>query len=67
MMYMDDEILDPHETSKMFVGDLSDFSYDEALAVEIMHRFNIDRETIETMPAFDEPLKNVLSRGDQQI
>lgn len=64
---MDDEILNPHETSKMFVGDFSDFPYDEALAVEIMHRFNIDRETIETMPAFDEMLKNILSKRDQQI
>ncbi|HEC89838.1 MAG: hypothetical protein DRN12_00280 [Thermoplasmata archaeon] len=62
---MDDEILDINETSRMFVGDLSDFSYEEALAVEIMHRFNIDRETIETMPAFNETLKNILSsRGD---
>ena len=65
---MDDEILNPHEITKMFAGDVSDLSYDEALAVEIMHRFNIDRDTIETMPAFDEPLRTLLySKGDKQI
>ena len=64
---MDDEILKSDEITRMFAGDISDFSYDEALAVEIMHRFNIDRETMETMPAFEEPLKNLLSKVDQQI
>jgi hypothetical protein len=32
-------------------------STDEMLALHLMHKFNIDRDTIETMPAFEEHLK----------
>ena len=36
------------------------FSSDEDLAIHIMHRFNIDRDTLETLPAFHEPLRPLL-------
>ena len=36
-----------------------DFSSDEQLAIDIIHRFNICRDTIETMPAFDEHKKPI--------
>jgi len=31
------------------------------LALHIMHRFNIDRDTMETMPAFEEHIKPLFS------
>lgn len=40
--------------------DASLLTSDEDIAVHIMHRFNIDRETLETMPAFKEPLHPLL-------
>ena len=55
---MGDEIVEPEkEVSKMFDGSRGTLSSDEELALHIMHRFNIDRETMETMPAFEEHLK----------
>jgi len=54
---MGDEIVEPGEVSKMFDGNRGTLSSDEELALHIMHRFNIDRETMETMPAFEEHLK----------
>jgi len=56
---MGDEIVEPEEeeVSKMFLGQKETMSADEELALHIMHRFNIDRDTIETMPAFEEYLK----------
>jgi len=30
-----------------------------------MHRFNIDRETMETMPAFEEHLKPLLGKKEE--
>jgi hypothetical protein len=54
---MGDEIVEPGEVSKMFDGSRGTLSSDEELALHIMHRFNIDRETMETMPAFEEHLK----------
>ena len=43
------------EVSKMFSNnkDLSD----EELALHIFQKFNIDRDTIESMPAFEEKIK----------
>ncbi len=38
-----------------------DFSSDEELALHIMQRFNICRDTIEDMPAFDKHLKPLFS------
>jgi len=55
---MGDEIVEPEEeVSKMFDGSRGTLSLDEELALHIMHRFNIDRGTMETMPAFEEHLK----------
>lgn len=55
---MGDEIVEPEEeVNKMFDGSRGTLSSDEELALHIMHRFNIDRETMEAMPAFEEHLK----------
>jgi len=39
--------------SKMFTNQ-TDMTSDEQLALQIIHRFNICRDTMETMPAFQE-------------
>ena len=44
------------EITKMFADNSQSFSSDEQLALHIMHRFNIDRDTLESMPAFNEHL-----------
>jgi len=58
---MGDEIVESEEeeVSKMFLGQKETMSADEELALHIMHRFNIDRDTIETMPAFEGYLKQL--------
>ena len=38
-----------------------DFTSDELLALNIMHRFNICRDTIEDMPAFNKHIKPLFS------
>ena len=48
---MVDEIVESEEVSKMFLGQKGITNTDQELALHIMHRFNIDRETMETMPA----------------
>ena len=59
---MGDEIVESKEdVSRMFPGRDDTISSDEELALHIMHRFNIDRETMETMPAFEEHLKPLFS------
>jgi len=55
---MGDELLDSEEmASRMFAGKKGGVSSDEELALHIIHRFNICRDTLETMPAFEEHLK----------
>ena len=55
---MDDELVESKgEISRMFADSKETLSSDEELALNIMHRFNIDRDTMETMPAFEEYLK----------
>ena len=39
---------------------------DEILALHLMHKFNIDRDTIETMPAFEEHLKPLFSQMKEE-
>ena len=57
---MGDEETEPkEEISKMFVDNEELLSSDEELALHIMHRFNIDRDTMESMPAFEKPLKTL--------
>ena len=49
------------EFSRMFLGRKGQTHPDQELALHIIHRFNIDRETMETMPAFEEHLKPLFS------
>jgi len=46
------EIIDETVT-KMFINKEGEWENDEELALHIIHRFNICRDTIETMPAFE--------------
>ena len=62
---MRDEIVEPEEVSKMFHDSRGTLSSDEELALHIMHRFNIDRETMEAMPAFEEHLKPLLGKKEE--
>jgi len=58
---MEDEKTEPKdELSRMFADDNKLLSSDEELSLHIMHRFNIDRDTMESMPAFDKTLKLLL-------
>jgi len=49
------------ETTKMF-KDMTD----EELAIHIIHKFNICRDTLETMPAFDEHREPLFSKIKQK-
>jgi len=54
---MSEDIEHPEEeVSCMFFENKKDLSSDEQLAM-FMHRFNLDWDTVETMPAFDEHRK----------
>jgi hypothetical protein len=54
---MGDEDIDyGEEITKMFTNK-KNLSSDEELVLDIIHKFNIDRDTIETMPAFEEKIK----------
>ena len=56
-------MLKPKENvSKMFTGLEGSLSADEQLALEIIHKFNICRDTLETMPAFEEHIKPLFSK-----
>ena len=67
LIRMGDEILESEEeVSKMFVGKTGILTADEELALDIMHRFNIDRDTMESMPAFDPHLKPIFSKEKQK-
>ena len=64
---MGDESLESEEeVSKMFIRNKGTLTADEELALHIMHRFNIDRDTMEAMPAFDEHLKPLFSKEKQK-
>jgi len=54
---MGEEIFDAEEFSKMFCGKKGALTSDEELAINIIHRFNICRETLETMPALEEHIE----------
>jgi len=47
------------EITKMFTDNKNLNSSDEELALHIIHKFNIDRDTIESMPAFEEKIKSL--------
>ena len=60
---MGDETIDSEENvSKMFPDIKGVLSADEQLALQIIHKFNICRDTLETMPAFEEHLKPLFSK-----
>lgn len=64
---MGDEIVkSKEEISRMFPVGKEAMSSDEQLALHIMHRFNIDRDTMETMPAFEEHLKPLFSQKKEK-
>ena len=60
---MGDEIIDSDENfSKMFAEFKGKLSSDEQLALHIIHKFNICRDTLETMPALEEHLQPLFSK-----
>jgi len=64
---MGDELLDSEENiSKMFTAKKGTLSIDEELALHIIHRFNICRDTLETMPAFEEHLEPLFSKEKEK-
>ena len=62
----DDETKTKEETSRMFVNNSKLLSSDEELALHIMHKFNIDRDTLESMPAFDKTLKQMFWNDEEK-
>ena len=54
---MGEEIFDAEEFSKMFTGKKGTLTSDEELAINIMHRFNISRDSLQTMPALEEHIE----------
>lgn len=62
---MVDEIIKEENTSKMFVGKYGVTAPDEELALQIIHRFNICRDTLETMPAFNEHLEPLFLKKEK--
>ena len=64
---MGEEVFDSKETvSKMFADKKENVFTDEELALHIIQRFNICRDTLETMPAFDEHLKPLFCKEKQK-
>ena len=61
-----DETKTEVETSRMFVDNSNLLSSDEELALHIMHRFNIDLDTIESMPAFHKTLKQMFCNDEEK-
>ena len=63
---MEDELLDSEENfSRMFTGKKGTSS-DKELALHIIHRFNICRDTLETMPALEEHLELLFSKEKEK-
>ncbi len=64
---MGDESTDSKENfSKMFEEKIGKLSTDEELALHIIHKFNICRDTLETMPAFEEHLEPLFSKEKEK-
>jgi hypothetical protein len=55
----EEEIESKDNITRMFSDNKEILSSDEQLAIDIIKRFNIDLETMKTMPAFDKPLKQL--------
>ena len=60
-MNMEEKMIDSEDVSCMFAKDKKTITPDEQLAL-FMHKFNLDRETVEMMPAFEEHCKVLFSR-----
>ena len=54
------------DISKMFAGKSGLKSPDEELALHIIHRFNICRDTLETMPAFEPHIEPLFSKEKEK-
>ena len=59
---MGEEILESEENMSKMFAEKGILSPDEELALQIIQRFNICRDTLETMPAFEEHLKQLFSK-----
>jgi hypothetical protein len=60
---MEDELLESDNVvSRMFYDKDGKLLSDEELALHIIHRFNICRDTLETMPAFEEHIQPLFSK-----
>ena len=60
---MSDEIFNSdEEISRMFTDKKTSATCDEELALHIFHRFNISRDTLETMPAFEQHIEPLFSK-----
>ncbi|HWR63375.1 MAG TPA: hypothetical protein VN365_03115 [Candidatus Thermoplasmatota archaeon] len=64
MRRMGDESNDPEEVSCMKLKEKTSISSNEELML-FMHRFNLDWDTVETMPAFEEHCKELFRRVKQ--
>jgi hypothetical protein len=62
----DDEIKTKGEISRMIIDNINLPYSDEELALHIIHRFNIDKDTIESMPAFDKTLKQMFWNDEEK-
>lgn len=58
----DESIVSEESFSRMFAGKKGKLSSDEELALHIIHKFNISRDTLETMPALEEHLEPLFSK-----
>jgi hypothetical protein len=64
---MGDKVLSSEkEVSRMFIGQTGDMSADEELALHIIHRFNICRDTMETMPALETHLEPLFRSKEKE-
>ena len=58
---MNDEITDPEEVSCMTLANKKTITSNEELML-FMHRFNLDWDTVESMPAFEKHCKELFHR-----
>ena len=52
--------------SKMFKEKYGELTSDEQLALHLIHRYNLKRDTLETMPAFNEHIKSLLPKEERK-
>jgi len=56
---MGEDVRKINNLEELFPNDASLLTSDEDIALHVMHRFNIDMDTIESLPAFNEPLRKI--------